>query len=225
MGNAVTNLLLHGFSRYEKGECSLEEARDDARHLISRVRNGAPFGNNTSIENVCSHLLTSNRVVLERYYICPNGHHVHHSNDYNAFLVCGNEYESIAQWVATASVHTNARCQTCAHAVSIKLRFLDCPPLLAFCFHGFTLHVDSTITLSVGSHDCMYSLLAVVYYADQHFTAQIITRDGRIWYYDGLALTNQHIQPTLKYVGSMLCRPDLLTCGGGRASAAIYARL
>ena len=70
----------------------------------------------------------------------------------------------------------------------------------------------------------MYKLLAVIYYADHHFTAQIVTRDGRIWHYDGLALVNPNIQPTLEEVGFIHCCPDLQSCRGGRATAAIYAK-
>ena len=40
--------------------------------------------------------------------------------------------------------------------------------------------------------------------------------------YDGLALTNPDIQPT---IGSIHCRPDLQSCKGGRATAMIYAKL
>jgi len=93
MGNAVADLLLQGFSRYEMDEASLEKARDDVRLLIARSRNGTPFGHYTSIENVCTHLLSTNAVVSEIYGVCLNGHEVHHSLDYNAVLSLGvNEY-------------------------------------------------------------------------------------------------------------------------------------
>jgi hypothetical protein len=74
MGNTVADLLLHGFSCYEKGEALLEDARDNARHLIARSTNSLPFGHNTSIEIVSIHFLSTNKVITERYYIChcPN---------------------------------------------------------------------------------------------------------------------------------------------------------
>ena len=225
MGNAVTDLLVSGFSCYEKGEGSLEDARDDAKHFIACCRNGVPFGQNTSIENVCSHFLRTNRVIFERHYICPNGHSIHHSNDYDAVILQGvNEYESITQWVSPETHHVNARCQTCHHMVNIRLKFHHCPLLLVFSMLGLRLHLDSNFLLSVDNHNCMYTLIAVVYYADLHFTAQIITRDGIIWYYDGLALVNQNVL-TLEYMGSMHCHPDMLTCKNSQACAAIYAKL
>jgi hypothetical protein len=124
MGNEVADLLIHGFTCYEKGEALLEDARDNARRLIARSTNGLPFGHNTSIENVSNRFLSTNKVVSERYYICPNGHYVRHSEDSVAVLSQGvHGFGSIAQWVSAETHHAEARCHICRHAVSIKLRF------------------------------------------------------------------------------------------------------
>jgi hypothetical protein len=101
MGNTVADLLLHGFFCYEKGEALLEDARDNVRRLIARSTNGLPFGHYTSIENVSIHFLSTNKIVTQRYYVCPNGHHRHHSDDNVAVLSKGvHEYESIVEWVS-----------------------------------------------------------------------------------------------------------------------------
>jgi hypothetical protein len=105
-------------------------------------------------------------------------------------------------------------------------RVLDNPPLLMFSMSNSRTHLNTTFDIvSVNNQISTYTLLAVIYYADQHFTAQIVTRDGRIWYYDGLTLINPDIQPTLEEVGSIHYGPDLQSCKGGQATAAIYARL
>jgi hypothetical protein len=69
MGNALADLLLEGFSLYERGDTSLEDLRDDARRLIAHSPNDAAFGSYTSIENVFAHLLRTKAVVSERYYV------------------------------------------------------------------------------------------------------------------------------------------------------------
>ena len=228
MGNAVADLLLEGFSLYERGEASLEDVRDDVRRLIARSRNGAAFGCYTSIEDVCNHTLSTNTVISERYYVCPNGHHVHHSNNYDAFLSAGvHEYESIAQWVSTETHHAYARCQICAHAVNLKLRFRHSPPLLVFSISRLSIHIDTTIKILIENsdnvtHHVVYTLAAVIYYANSHFTAQIITRDGRIWFYDGMKILDPNIQPTLEYVGTIHSQINMHVCRGGEASAFIY---
>jgi hypothetical protein len=228
MGNAVTNLLLDGFSLYERGETSLENVRDDARRLIARSPNGATFGHYTSIETVCTHLLSTNMVVYERYYVCPNGHHVHHSDDYDAVLSAGlgvHQYESIVQWMSAETNHAHTRCEICGHAAGIKFKFCHDPPLLVFSIPQLRIQINTTFKLSIENCDYIYTLQAVIYYSNLHFTAQIITRDGRIWYYDGMEIINRNVQPTLKHVGSIYDNADLHTCRGGQACAVIYARL
>ena len=223
MGNAVADLLLEGFFLYERGEISLENVRDDARRMIARSRNGVAFGCYTSIENVCSHTLSTNTVISETYYVCPNGHHVHHSNNYDAFLSAGvHEYRSIAEWVSTETLHAHARCQICTHAVGLKLKFCHSPPLLVFSISRLSVHIDTTFKISIENSDHVYTLAAVIYYANSHFTAQIITRDGRIWFYDGMRILDPNIQPNLEYVGTIHSQINMHVCRGGEASALIY---
>ena len=204
MGNAVADLLLEGFSLYEMGETSLEDVRNEVRHFIARSQNGAAFGCYTLIEDVCGHMLSTNTVISERYYVCPNGHHVHHSNNYDAFLSAGvHEYKSVAQWVSTETHHANAQCHICAHAVDLKLRFCHSPPLLVFSIAQLSIHINTTFKLSIENSDHVYTLAAVIYYANSHFTAQNIMHDGRIWFYDGIKISDPNVQPTLEYVGSI----------------------
>ena len=175
---------------------------------------------------IFTHLLRTNAVVSERYYVCPNGHHVHHSDDYHAFLSAGvHEYESIVQWLSAETPHACARCQICSLAVDIKLRFRRCPPLIAFSFPELRIGIEDAFKISFENSECTYTLSAVIYYADQHFTAQIITRDGRIWFYDGMKITDPNVQPSLEHVGSIRSRSNLNRCRGGVACAAIYSRM
>ena len=227
MGNVLANLLLEGFSLYERGVTSLEEVRDNARRLIANSPNGEAFGSYTSIENVFAHLLRTKAVVSERYYVCPNGHHVHHSDDYDAFLSAGvHEYESIAQWLSTETRHASARCRICSLAVDIKLRFHQCPPLIAFSFSRLRIGIDNTFKMSLENSEHTYKLAAVIYYGSLHFTAQIITHDGRIWFYDGMKLMDPDVQPCLEHVGFIHRRQSSLNkCKESYACAAIYSRM
>ena len=228
MGNAVADLLLQGFSCYEMGEASLEKARDDVRLFIAQSRNSPPFGHFTSIENVCMHLLSTNMVVSEKYCVCTNGHQTHHSLDSNAVLFLGvHEYESIVQWVSTETQHAESQCEVCGYAASVKLRFHHSPPLLAFSIPNSRIQINTALDISIENRHHKYVLVAVVYYADQHFTSKVITHDGRLWFYDGMAIANQNVQPTLKHIGFIHNQPDLRTCSEshGQACAAIYARL
>ena len=221
-------MLIEGFCRYERGETSLAGARDDFRRLITSIPNGAPFGDYTTIENVCIPLLRSNSVVSEMFYQCPTGHYVHHLDDYDTFFSTGrNEYESIAQWISLDTSHVEIACQHCGHAVGLQCRFRSAPPLLVFSMptSNSTTLMNTALEISIENQNHNYLLMAVVYYGHHHFTNHIITRDGRIWFYNRMALLNQQVRPALECVGSIHTQIDLLyNCRGNNVCAAIYAR-
>ena len=172
------------------------------------------------------HFLRTNAVMTEKYYTCLNGHQVHHSNDYSAVLSVGvYEYESIVQWVSTETQHAKARCEICGSTAGVKQRFRHGPPLLVFSIPDSRIRIDNTFDISTGNHCHTYILVAVIYYGSQHFTSQLVTRDGRLWFYDGITIADPSIEPTLELVGSIQSQPSMNMCEGRRACAIIYARL
>ena len=200
-------MLFDGFVRYEAGQGSLENARDIVRRHMARNGSDAVFGVYTSIHNVCSTLLSMNEIVWERFYLCPNGHNVSHSNESQALLSAAvTQFTSISQWVSSNTEQTTACCTACQHPVSIQLRFCRMPPLLAFEFLAQpAIDIDHMLNVQIKDSDRIqrYSLAAVIYYSNHHFTTQIITRDGRVWFYDGMLITNPTVEPTLDCVGSI----------------------
>ena len=231
--NLIANMLIEGFYQYERGETSLEGARDDFRRLIASIPNGAPFGTYTTIENVCIPLLRSNFVVSEMFYQCPtNGHYVHHLDDHDALFSTGrNVYESIAQWISLDTRHLEIACQHCGHAVGLQRKFRSAPPLLVFSMPiststRTTTLMNTTLNISIEDQNHKYVLMTVVYYGHHHFTNHVITRDGRIWFYDGMAIMNRQVRPALKCVGSIHVQQDLnllYNCRGNRVCTVIYA--
>ena len=217
--------LVEGFIRFEQGQGSLEDTRDKVRWALARTQRGCAYGSYTSIDNVCSAWFKTNEVVFERFYQCPNEHYVHHSNDYDAYLSTAVSYGSISQWISIDTAQTSALCQTCSCSVGIRLKFCSCPPLLAFQLSEPTTVVDYNLSVNVENQVQRYALAAVVYYAHEHFTSQIITRDGRVWYYDGMAVARQNV-PSLKHVGSINDASfNMQYCRGGSPCLAIYARV
>jgi hypothetical protein len=94
--NDIANRLIDGFYQYKREETSLEGAQDDFRQLIAGIPNRAPFGNYTTIKNVCTPFLRSDFVVSQMFYQCSNGHYVHHLDDCDALFSTGkNQYKFI----------------------------------------------------------------------------------------------------------------------------------
>ena len=226
MGSTTAVQLLEGFIRFEGGQGSLEDARDKVRRTLANTERGCVYGEYTSLDNVCSIWFKTNEVVLERFYQCPNGHHVRHSNDYDAYLsTSAVRYGSISQWISIDTVQTSALCQVCGHSVGIRLKFCSCPPILAFQLSEPTTTIDYTLSMQIEDRVQKYALAAVIYYAHEHFTSQIITHDGRVWFYDGMAVTHQN-DPALEHVGSINNMSfDMQSSRGGSPCMAIYSRI
>lgn len=74
----------------------------------------------------------------------------------------------------------HTRCQICGHAVGLKLRFHHSPLLLVFSIPQMRILYDTTFKISITNSDHKFTLAAVIYYANFHFTAQIITRESRV---------------------------------------------
>jgi hypothetical protein len=226
IGSTTAVQLLEGFIRFEGGQGSLEDAREKVRRTLARTERGCVYGSYTSLDNICSVLFKTSEVVFERFYQCPNGHHVRHSNDYDAYLSTSAVlYGSISQWISIDTVQTSALCQMCGHSVGIRLKFCSCPPLLAFQLSEPTAIMDYTLSVQSENRVERYALAAVIYYAHEHFTSQIITRDGRVWFYDGMAIARQN-NMALEYVGSINDMSfDMQSGRDGSPSMAIYSRI
>ena len=165
--------------------------------MIASIPNGAPFGTYTTIENVCIPLLRSNYVVSEMFYQCPNDHYVHHFDDHDALFSTGrNVYRSIVQWISLDTIYLEIACRHCSHAVGLQRKFRSAPPLLVFSMPSTstsTTLINTTLEISIEDQNHKYVLMTVVYYGHHHFTNHIITRDGRIWFYNGMAIMNQQL--------------------------------
>jgi hypothetical protein len=166
-----------------------------------------------------------NEIVWEKFYLCPNGHNACHSYDSHALLsAAATPFTSIAQWVSMDTEQTTARCSVCQHLVSVRLKLCSTPPLLAFEFSAQpTINIVHSLSVQIENHVQKYSLAAVIYYSHNHFTTQIITQDGRVWFYDGMLIVNQLIEPTLNCTGS-INDPlfSVQACRGGIPCAALY---
>ena len=117
-----------------------------------------------------------------------------------------------------------ARCSLCQHPVSIRLKICrPPPPLLAFEFSAQpTISIDHSLNMQLESCVQKYSLASVIYYSHSQFTTQIITRDLRIWFYDGMLITYPTVEPTLECAGSINDPSFSMVCRGGTPCGALY---
>ena len=225
MNNAIAIKLIDSFFKFEQAEISLKDARDSVRRMLSRSHHELRFGRFTSIERLCEELFTTSFIVREIYYQCPNNHQERQNVIFDVVLHKGHsEFDSISEWISTCSEQASHLCRTCRLQANIEYKFLAAPPLLAFSFPGSMTYIDHSFELKYnGSLHSTYQLTTVIYYreVDAHFVSYVITKDGQIWFYDGMSCLSN---PTMEYCGTLHNQPPQLeTCRGGQASVAIYA--
>lgn len=86
---------------------------------------------------------------------------------------------------------------------------------------GNTLSISKQVTVRCAQASIVYALRGIVYYANTHFTSQIVTTDGDIWYDDGIVTGSQML-----YNGKLaeMSEMDLCNCKEGIATLSIYSK-
>ena len=109
-------------------------------------------------------------------------------------------------------------CRRCSKDVFIINEYVSAPPLLAVEVSGHDIQIDNQISIKVEDVQYTYTMIGIVYYGDDHFTARIILEDKQIWFHDGITTGHNTI-----YEGSLALNcPELHTCRGKQASLVLY---
>ena len=157
-----------------------------------------------------------------KYYQCENEHRDRvccESSGAYGIGVNPNQYMSLSQWMFPQPEPSPRSCSNCMGELFIYHEFMSAQPLLALEFAGHQIKIDNQISIKIENREHIYSLVGIIYYGDDHFTARIISEDQQIWFHDGIT-TRQ----TTQYDGSLTLNcPELYTCRGKRASLALYS--
>jgi hypothetical protein len=220
MDNPFIKALTDGFNDIDNNRKTLETVRDGVRrflHLYFPQTMG--FGNFTSVENILAALFETVYEVQSIIYTCRHNHVRRMNNSYSLVLMHGaGHYESTSEWSLQRENETRHMCATCDERVFIQYNFTEIPPLLVFEFANKVLHINFLIDLGPQNEHHRMRLAGVIYYGQQHFTAQVILSDGQIWFHDGIETGRNLI-----YNGSIIPNPPNMSyCRGKQAVAAIY---
>ncbi|KAJ7461454.1 hypothetical protein FB451DRAFT_1044504 [Mycena latifolia] len=83
------------------------------------------------------------------------------------------------------------------------------------------LILDRTIKLNCAGRQVPLKLRGIIYHGAAHFTAQIITSSGSIWFNDGIA--TKGISVSHGSLSDLTSVKDLHICNRRKAVAAVYA--
>jgi hypothetical protein len=169
---------------------SLDQIRDYFRRCMSRVSEEFTIGRYTSVHSIFVYLLKMHHPVALTHVKCPNMHEV--DCDQRHILSCelilfGRQGMDIQSCLDDFTISLGSTCPTCNETLVHKTTFVQAPPLLAFDLGQHIPTINRLIHITCGEgHQVAYNLKGVIYYANQHFTARVVTSTGQTWFHDGM---------------------------------------
>jgi hypothetical protein len=216
--------ICNGFQQHQNGVVTLEDVRDDFRHLVDDLQiPGLYWGAYTAVSCIAKLLFESSQDIISSYLICKHQHVVRrnqlfHVSSSSCILYAGQtEYISITDWIKNFTEGSHHRCDVCNGFLTRQFYFVNVPEILIFDFERQKLKIDKEIHIVKGGKSMRFSLTGVTYYGAQHFTSRVVV-NNQVWFHDGMT-TGMNMM----YEGVFNETSDLYFCGDRVAHMAIYA--
>ena len=221
--NTALNDIQEAFEMLLQNQKTFEQVRDHIRTALELENsNYFRFGHFTSLLTLWDHILRTPQTVRRTYRQCENGHKRQIQNTDSAAYSIGvnpNRHRTMSQCIMSQPELSPRSCRQCSKDVFIINEYVSAPPLLAIEVSGHEIQLDNQISIKVENVQYTYTLVGIVYYGDDHFTARIILEDGQVWFHDGITTGCNTI-----YDGSLALNcPELHTCRGKHASLVLYS--
>ena len=200
--NNILNSLTADFASHEdiysgSASSSLDQIRDNLRHRLTSMDNEFAFGIYASVHAIMDRLLVSQEPVIKSVRRCHANHTVNGDERVSSsceiiLMTAGSELTgySIQEYMDDFSVPLSTTCPECGNVLVHSFLFTCHPPLLCIeLWQGLRL-LDSVLHIDAGGLHHQYKLRGVIYFSDKHFTSRIITRNGMVWFHDGICTCN-----------------------------------
>jgi hypothetical protein len=107
------------------------------------------------------------------------------------------------------------------HETTTKIYFNNVPDILIIECPGSNIDISPNITINTNDAEITLKLRGIIYHGRHHFTSQIVSLNGDIWYHDGMT-TGQ----TCDWNGALSehLPQELNTCKGRSVTLVLYAQ-
>lgn len=220
----------------KRGEKTLEHARDQLRHHLHTV-NPLYFPvtattSGTGINNLCTEMFIQPEPVITANITCTACDLIYQYEEAafpvwdcapgfwrgNIYRQGAYKYAPMQSWIPVI-LHemTRQKCDNCNTNLQRHYQYDSFPNFLAFNVYLSLPKPDAEIDVQ----GQLYRLCGIVYHGDFHFTSQIMTADGKVWCYDGMAR-----QGACKYEGLLENMEDsvLHKMNGKTMSIVVYIK-
>jgi len=199
LDNDLLNNLTAGFNSHvdlciRSTSYTLEQIRDHLRHRLASLDDEFAFSRYASVHVIMNRLLMSQEPIMKSSRRCHDGHTV----DIDEQVSSSCEIVTVATGVSTLvgysiqeymddfSMPLSATCPECRNQLVHSFSFASHPPLLCIELWQRLRLLDSVLHISVGDLHREYNLRGIIYFSGEHFTSRVITRNGMVWFHDGI---------------------------------------
>jgi hypothetical protein len=174
-----------------------------------------------SIADLADQMLRTNKVITCSQRVCSNCDFeqpiVDHIIGY--VLSAGAKMpESTSQWINDLVYDNGRSCPECLCQMPLVVSYKQPPKLVMMDFCGCDIRISHRFRFETKGEQALLQLRGVVYLGGEHFTSQIITPGGDVWYHDGI-VTGRNCA----YAGNVRST-DMRMCRGRSAVLAVYAQ-
>ena len=203
---------------------SLEEIRDQLRHCLASLDDDFTFGRYASVHTIMNRILVSQDLVTKSVRRCrASGNHTVDGDERLSssceIMMMGASGSaptgySIQEFINNFSMPLSGTCPECGDELLRSFLFAFHPPLLCIELWQIPRLLDPVLHINVGGLHRRYKLRGVIYFSGEHFTCRVITRNGMVWFHDGI------------FTGSSLVyeSPDISSIPMEESTLAVYIR-
>lgn len=227
--NRTMSTLSDGFVRAKAGLSSLESGRNKVRNMLyARSPEKFPRGRmGASVSELAAEILKSDATIAYYRLRCLR---CSRETQAKTDLMTGVIHCDRAPSRSTAEFMrsllrcpSDRLCSGCHGSTEMITHFQEAPPILSLSLpsEDNVISISKQITVKCEHEDVLYVLKGIVYYANAHFTSQIVTANGDVWYHDGIGTGGE-----ILYDGKLaeMSELDLLHRKGGNATLSVYSR-
>jgi hypothetical protein len=192
-------ILVDGFTNVIQARTSLENTRDNLRHLLyERHPRLFPMGRNyASVGDLASHIFGQSKSISYVRSMCSHCQHV--SGESIRPVTFVNSVRSgfagtASDWMMQRT-HTTRYCPSCGEQLMRISNYVNVPSILIFeHVNEYDLDIQKSIQLTVAKQKTNFSLRGMIYFGGYHFTSRVISLEGNVWYNDGMITGRRCIQ-------------------------------
>ena len=218
-------VLVDGFEKVYQKNTSLEIIRDIVRdNLYQSYPASFPKGRNSaSVSELAFKMFASNAFdgVSELY--CSKCDQYEPEIDCRIGQVLNIEsckVPSTQYCISQLMIPQNQRCTECFTRLEKCLTYNEPPKLLVLEYPYSNIKTSHKIKIKVNNNITFLYLKGIIYHGENHFTSRIISKDGKIWFNDGITTGGKSIEEGHL---STMSDKDLKKCKDKNFVLAIYA--